>query len=152
MNQSMMSMNTSMSQSQKKGDFATELKKDMQKVRDVAKKSEKYAVTLEKDNFTVQNLDEHKEFQKKLDDTLKLAESCIEKLMSEQGNAKISNIEVLLDKMLTFQGQITNVKEIFQTIEVTERPGAGLQRFATQVQNKQPGNLEPDPDEHEPQG
>ena len=113
MNQSMMSMNTSMSQSQKKGDFASELKKDMQKVRDVAKKSEKYAATLERDNFTVQNLDEHKVFQKKLEDTLKLAESCIEKLMSEQGNAKISNIEVLLDKMLTFQGQITNVKEIF---------------------------------------
>lgn len=51
--------------------------------------------------------------------------------MSEQGNAKISNIETLLDKMLTFQGQISNVKEIFETIDVTERPGAGMQRFAT---------------------
>ena len=46
--------------------------------------------------------------------------------MSEQGNAKISNIETLLDKMLTFQGQISNVKEIFETIDVTERPGAGM--------------------------
>jgi hypothetical protein len=60
--------------SQKKGDFATELKKDMQKVRDVSKKSEKYAAALERDNFTVQNIEEHKEFQKKLVDTLTLAE------------------------------------------------------------------------------
>ena len=109
----------------------------MQKVRDVSKKSEKYAAALERDNFTVQNVEEHKEFQRKLVDTLTLAEQCIEKLMSEQGNAKISNIETLLDKMLTFQGQISNVKEIFETIDVTERPGAGMQRFATQVQKVQ---------------
>ena len=54
--------------------------------------------------------------------------------MSEQGNAKISNIEVLLDKMLGFQGQMTNVQDILNTIDVTERPGAGIQRFATHVQ------------------
>ena len=83
-------------------DFTAELKKEMQKVRDVAKKSEKYLAQLERDNFTVESLEEYEKFKKALKDSLSLAESCIEKLMSEQGNAKISNIEVLLDKMLGF--------------------------------------------------
>ena len=67
--------------------------------------------------------------------------------MSEEGAAKISNIEVLLDKVLGFQGQLTNVKEVLSTIDVTERPGAGLKRFATESlqQPKQKADLDPEP-------
>ena len=71
-------------------------------MRDISKKSEKYIAQLERDNFTVESLEDYEKFKKALNDSLSNAESCIEKLMSEQGNAKISNIEVLLDKILGF--------------------------------------------------
>ena len=106
----------------------------MQKVRDASKKSEKYVAQLERDNFSVTSIDEHNQYKKSLAEGLSLAEQCIEKLMSDQGSAKISNIEVLLDKILGFQGQLSNVKEILSTIDVSERPGAGQQRFATMAQ------------------
>ena len=51
--------------------------------------------------------------------------------MSEQAGSKISNVEVLLDKVLGFQGTLTNVRDILNTIEVTEKPG--IKKFATLV-------------------
>ena len=60
----MSQLSSAVKQSKKKSgnDFTIELKKDMQKVRDTSKKSEKYAAVLERDNFTVENIEEHKKF------------------------------------------------------------------------------------------
>ena len=74
----------------------------MQKVRDVKKKSQKYAARLEQYNFQVESLEEDRKIKKEINDAIKLCENCVSNLTSEQSNAKISNIEALIDRMLNF--------------------------------------------------
>ena len=50
----------------------------------------------------VDSLEEDQKFKEEIANCIQLCEKCIEDLMSEESNKKISNIEVLIDKMLTF--------------------------------------------------
>ena len=75
----------------------------MQEVRDASKKSEKYLAKLEKSNFMASDREEHEGNKALFASMLSLAESCINKLVSEDGSKSISNSESLLMKILGFQ-------------------------------------------------
>ena len=59
-----------------------------------------------------------------MNNALKLCEECLEDLTSDRGNEKISNLEVLIEKVLGFQRQLIDVKGVLNSIEVTERKKA----------------------------
>lgn len=99
----------------------------MLKVRDITKKSKKYTSFLERNNFVVQSLEADSKFRQEINNTISLCEHCIEELMKEESSAKISNVETLVDKMLGFQQQLTDTKEVLSTITVTEKPKQNLQ-------------------------
>ena len=88
-----------------------ELKKNMQSVRDAAKKSEKYLAKLEQALF-VANAAEFDQMKDLFVKNVSLCEECIGQLMSEQGSANLTNSEQLLDKMLNFQEQLQTALSI----------------------------------------
>ena len=75
----------------------------MQFVRDESKKSQKYLQLLEQQGFVVDNMVKHREIVSNIKIAQDKAERCIETLMSDTSNSKISNTEELLSKILGFQ-------------------------------------------------
>ena len=71
-------MGSEASAKKKKSNFASNLKTDMQFVRDESKKSQAYMQTLEKDNFQVSSLAQHQDFLANIKMAQTKAENCIE--------------------------------------------------------------------------
>ena len=104
----------------KSNTFALNLKKEMQFVRDESKKSQKYLQILEQQGFVVDNMVKHVEIVSSIKEAQNKAERCIETLMSDTSNNKISNTEELLSKILGFQDTLRTATEVLSSMPVED--------------------------------
>ena len=106
-------------QAKRSSGFAVNLKKEMQFVRDESKKGQKYLQLLEQQGFVVESMEKHAIVVSTIQEAQQKAERCIETLMSDTGNSKISNTEELMNKILGFQDQLRSASEMLAAMPVT---------------------------------